>query len=337
MSPFWQYDKTPELDALLALRRSRGKGSVDRENLLAALRDGDKRLLARDCDTFRRNHEALPKCEPSSMHMNLPAITLGTAADFEKCGVDICVLDKSIRDLIPWRKGPFNLFGIYVDAEWRSDRKWNRLAPFLPDLSGKTVVDIGCNNGYYLMKLAALGPSVALGIDPVFRFRFQFELMRKYCPLPNLRYWPLGIEHLAWLPGQFDLALCMGVLYHQRSPLDSLRNLKLCLGENSRLILETLVIPGDGETCLSPQATYAKMGNVHFIPTRRTLLGWMRKTGFKQPEIIDENHTSTDEQRLTEYCPPPAQTLADFLMPGDPTRTVEGYPAPLRVIITAQT
>ncbi len=337
MLPFWLYDKTSEVDGLIGSRRAGDKGPVDREALLTAIRDGDKRALARDCETWRRNHENLPDIAPTVTRLDLPAITLGTITDRQDRQEDYSALVESIRALNPWRKGPFDLFGLYLDSEWRSDKKWDRLAPFLPDLREQTVVDVGCNNGYYLMRLAALGPRIALGIDPVARYRFQFELLRKYNPVPNLCYWPVGIEHLACLPGKFDLVLCLGVLYHQRSPLDCLRILKRSMAGKARLLLETLVIPGDDETCLSPRGAYAKMANVHFIPTRKTLLGWMVKSGFPHAEIVDENITTPDEQRLTEFCPPPAQSLADFLMPGDSTRTIEGYPAPLRVLISAPT
>ena len=49
--------------------------------------------------------------------------------------------DKAARELIPWRKGPFAFGGLELDAEWRSDKKWDRLAGDLPDLKGKIVAE----------------------------------------------------------------------------------------------------------------------------------------------------------------------------------------------------
>ncbi len=43
-------------------------------------------------------------------------------------------LRQCLQTFIPWRKGPFELFGIYIDSEWRSDWKWQRVAPHLSDL-----------------------------------------------------------------------------------------------------------------------------------------------------------------------------------------------------------
>src|SRR5690606_41136565 len=49
-----------------------------------------------------------------------------------------------LMQLTPWRKGPFNLHGVHVDTEWRSDFKWQRLLPHISDLTGRHVLDIGC-------------------------------------------------------------------------------------------------------------------------------------------------------------------------------------------------
>ena len=56
-------------------------------------------------------------------------------------------LDASLRGLKPWRKGPFEIFGIHVDSEWDSSIKWNRLAGNLGSLAGKRVLDIGSSCG----------------------------------------------------------------------------------------------------------------------------------------------------------------------------------------------
>ena len=93
-----------------------------------------------------------------------------------------------------------------------------------------------------------------------------------------------------------------------------------------------MVEGGPGAT-LVPEGRYARMGNVWFLPSCDTLLGWLRKLGFAAAEVVDVNLTSTEEQRSTDWMR--FHSLADFLDPQDPGRTVEGHPAPRRAIITA--
>jgi len=97
--------------------------------------------------------------------------------------------------------------------------------------------------------------------------------------------------------------------------------------------LETLVIEGDVDQCLVPEARYARMGNVWFIPSTDMLLRWLRKLGFKEPALVDVSDTSTREQRSTDWMQ--FHSLADFLDPADHRRTLEGYPAPRRAVLTA--
>jgi tRNA (mo5U34)-methyltransferase len=106
-----------------------------------------------------------------------------------------------------------------------------------------------------------------------------------------------------------------------------------CLATDGQLVLETLVIEGGENECLVPSGRYARMGNVWFIPSCDMLLLWIQKLGFKNVSLVDVNNTSTDEQRSTEWMQ--FHSLAQFLDPQDPDKTIEGYPAPRRAIITA--
>ena len=143
---------------------------------------------------------------------------------------------------------------------------------------------------------------------------------------------PLGIEQLPALEA-FDTVFSMGVLYHRRSPLDHLWQLKDQLAPGGELVLETLVVEGDENTVLVPGDRYAQMRNVYFIPSAAALKMWLEKCGFIDVRIVDACITSTDEQRRTEWMT--SESLADFLDPQDQRKTVEGYPAPLRAVIIA--
>ena len=64
-------------------------------------------------------------------------------------------LQATLMALHPWRKGPYKLFGMHIDTEWRSDWKWDRLLPYIAPLKNRLVLDVGCGNGYHWRMLGA--------------------------------------------------------------------------------------------------------------------------------------------------------------------------------------
>ena len=243
-------------------------------------------------------------------------------------------IDTLMRHLMPWRKGPFSLYGVNIDTEWRSDWKWDRVLPHLSDLSGRTILDVGCGSGYHMWRMIGAGAHLAVGIDPTQLFLCQFEAVRKLLGNDQRAHLlPLGIEQLPALKA-FDTVFSMGVLYHRRSPLEHIWQLKDQLVSDGELVLETLVVEGDENTVLVPGDRYAQMRNVYFIPSAPALKNWLEKCGFVDVRVVDMNVTSTEEQRRTEWMI--TESLADFLDPNDPTKTIEGYPAPLRAVLIAR-
>ncbi|MDU5453768.1 tRNA 5-methoxyuridine(34)/uridine 5-oxyacetic acid(34) synthase CmoB [Pseudescherichia vulneris] len=243
-------------------------------------------------------------------------------------------IDTLLRNLMPWRKGPFSLYGVDIDTEWRSDWKWERVLPHLSDLSGRTILDVGCGSGYHLWRMIGAGAHLAVGIDPTQLFLCQFEAVRKLLGGDQRAHLlPLGIEQLPAL-NAFDTVFSMGVLYHRRSPLEHLWQLKDQLVSEGELVLETLVVEGDERTVLIPGDRYAQMRNVYFIPSALALKNWLEKCGFVDVRIVDVCQTTTEEQRRTDWMI--TESLAEFLDPNDPSKTVEGYPAPLRAVLIAK-
>ncbi|WP_392562311.1 tRNA 5-methoxyuridine(34)/uridine 5-oxyacetic acid(34) synthase CmoB [Orbus sturtevantii] len=238
-----------------------------------------------------------------------------------------------LMSLSPWRKGPFSLYDINVDAEWRSDWKWQRLTPHINNLEGKTVLDVGCNSGYHLWRMIGAGAKFAVGIDPMALFLCQFEAVRKLLGYDQRAHLiPVGIEDMPKL-NAFDTVFSMGVLYHRRSPLDHLYQLKNQLTSNGQLVLETLIIDGKEHQALVPGERYAQMRNVYFIPSIPTLINWLSKCGFKNIDVVDISKTNLEEQRKTEWMT--SDSLVDFLDPNDHTKTIEGYAAPIRAVFIA--
>ncbi|WP_238085039.1 MULTISPECIES: tRNA 5-methoxyuridine(34)/uridine 5-oxyacetic acid(34) synthase CmoB [Pseudescherichia] len=243
-------------------------------------------------------------------------------------------IDTLLRNLMPWRKGPFSLYGVDIDTEWRSDWKWERVLPHLSDLAGRTILDVGCGSGYHLWRMVGAGAHLAVGIDPTQLFLCQFEAVRKLLGGDQRAHLlPLGIEQLPAL-NAFDTVFSMGVLYHRRSPLEHLWQLKDQLVSEGELVLETLVVEGDERTVLIPGDRYAQMRNVYFIPSALALKNWLEKCGFVDVRIVDVCQTTTEEQRRTDWMI--TESLAEFLDPNDPSKTVEGYPAPLRAVLIAK-
>lgn len=242
-------------------------------------------------------------------------------------------LESSLRKLIPWRKGPFEVFGIHIDTEWRSDWKWQRLSHHIAPLTQRRVLDVGCGNGYHCWRMYGAGAQEVIGIDPSPRFVVQFYMLKKILGEVPVDVLPLGIEQLPPGLACFDTTFSMGVLYHRRSPMDHLLELRDTLRPGGELVLETLIIEGHEGASLVPQGRYGKMNNVWFIPSVPTLISWLQKCGFENVRCIDTSHTTQEEQRSTDWMR--FQSLVDFLDPQNPANTVEGHPAPIRAVILA--
>ena len=172
-----------------------------------------------------------------------------------------------------------------------------------------------------------------LGIDPTLISVMQYQVVKRYVGDRNHYVLPLGIEDVPADLACFDSVFSMGVLYHRRSPLDHLLELRGCLRSGGELILETLVVEGGEGTVLMPEGRYAKMRNVWFLPSVPTMMLWLRRCGFKKIECVDINRTSIEEQRQTEWMT--FESFANFLDPDNYTKTIEGYPAPLRAVFVA--
>ena len=299
-----------------------------------SLREQTAQALARgkhgNLETWITAFNQLPKPVNAMLDATGDAVTVAGTID-DRTHAE---LRRTLMAFHPWRKGPFDLFGIAIDTEWRSCLKWDRIAAHVKFRERK-VLDVGCGNGYYGWRMLQAGAKLVVGLDPFLLYVTQFEVIRRYAgSLQSHFVLPVSDTAIPERLAAFDVTFSMGVLYHRTSPIDHLQALWHSLSAGGTLVLETLVIESEQPTVLVPEDRYAKMRNVWFIPSVPMLLLWLNRCGFGDASVIDITRTTSSEQRRTEWMT--FESLADFLDPTDSRRTIEGYPAPVRAVIVAK-
>ncbi|PHO08626.1 tRNA 5-methoxyuridine(34)/uridine 5-oxyacetic acid(34) synthase CmoB [Malaciobacter canalis] len=242
------------------------------------------------------------------------------------------LIQKTAKTLIPWRKGPFKIFGLEIDSEWQSNIKYNLIRPHF-NLKDKVVADIGCNNGYYMFRMLEDKPKRLIGFDPSALTMLQFDFINHFAKT-DIIYEKLGVEHLELYNHKFDFIFMLGVLYHRPDPVGCLKSLAKGLNKNGEILIDTFMIDGEQEVALTPNKRYSKIPNIYFIPTIPALKNWLIRAGFEQIEVLAVTTTTSEEQRKTQWSFD--QSLEDFLDKDDNSKTVEGYPAPKRVYVKAR-
>ncbi|MBA95837.1 MAG: tRNA 5-methoxyuridine(34)/uridine 5-oxyacetic acid(34) synthase CmoB [Rickettsiales bacterium] len=283
-----------------------------------------------DNNATKKFYDQLQVCDVSDGVLSLSEN--GVVCSQLKTGISQQAIDDLAYYLRPWRKGPFQLGDLLIDSEWQSQLKWDRIAADI-NFVDKTVLDVGCGNGYYLYRLVEQKAKFAFGLDPHLLYVYQFLFINSFMPKHNLALLPLGWQDCHALKPVFDYVLCLGVLYHQKDPLVLLASLKRVLNESGTLVIETLVLEGDDDSVLEPVDRYACMRNVYCIPTVSILKQWLLSVGFRCVDVLDISKTTVDEQRSTLWSS--THSLVNFLDSTDDSKTIEGYPAPVRAVVKA--
>jgi tRNA (mo5U34)-methyltransferase len=282
-----------------------------------------------DLPKWRQVLASLPSCDSRTAELTGPVIVAGPDAfppsERER-------VRQLLMQLAPWRKGPFQVGDILIDAEWRSDRKWARLEDAISPLADRRVLDVGCGNGYYALRMRGKGARLVVGADPMLLYLAQHAAIRHFMPRQPVHVLPLRLRELPDT-GSFDTVFSMGVLYHQRAPQEHLDGLRRALRPGGELVLETLILPGSRKEARTP-GRYARMKNVWLLPTLPLLLEWVEQAGFTEVQTVDISTTTKLEQRRTDWMT--FESLAESLDPGDPGLTVEGWPAPQRAVVVSR-
>ncbi len=240
----------------------------------------------------------------------------------------------SLQTFCPWKKGPFELFGVTIDAEWRSDWKWERILPYISSLKNRKVADIGCHNGYFMFRMANQQPELVIGFEPYTKHFWNFQLIQNIVKQKMLAFELLGVEHIHYYPQFFDTIFCLGILYHHTDPIGLLSKMRQALAPKGEIIIDCQGIAGDLPVALTPQKRYAQARGIWFLPTQSCLENWIGRAGFSDINCFFAEPLSVEEQRGTAWAN--IDSLPEFLHPDDPSLTVEGYPAPWRYYAIAR-
>jgi len=271
--------------------------------------------------------DALKAMSKGEIELNEPYISINQNS------LDSEILVSAFKKLLPWRKGPFMFNNLKLESEWQGDLKWKRLQKHITPLKNRRVLDVGAGNGYFTLRMAMEGAKKALGIEPFLLFNYQYAAIKSLIGNEiNAMLLPIRLEEMP-RSAIFESVFSMGVLYHQKSHMEHLLQLKEIMVPGAELILETLVVEGPKGYTLIPEGRYAQMRNVHCLPSIDTLKSWLADANFNNIKVVDISKTSPKEQRRTEWIGDNAASLEDFLDPSDSSLTKEGYPAPTRVII----
>jgi len=271
--------------------------------------------------------DALPK---GKISLKKPYISIN------KDCIDSELLMDALYKLVPWRKGPFMINDVVLKSEWDGDMKWQRITKHIKPLKNKRVLDVGAGNGYFTFRMAMEGAKRVLGIEPFLLFNYQFRAIKSLIESPlNALLLPVKLEHIPKI-AIFDTVFSMGVLYHQKDHMAHLLQLHKMMTPDAELVLETLIVEGPEDYVLIPNGRYAQMRNVYSIPSIKTLKSWLNDANFNNIRVVDVNKTTTAEQRKTSWIGENGASLEDFLDPLDDSLTIEGYPAPTRVIVVCE-
>lgn len=153
-------------------------------------------------------------------------------------------LEKQIRGLGEWFHN-LDLLGIpTAPNHFLGDFpavKWKHIAASIPqDLSGASVLDIGCNGGFYSIQLKRRGAGRVLGIDVDERYLKQARFAAETLGI-KLEFERRSVYEVDQIGGQFDYVFFMGVLYHLRYPLFALDKVITKIVPGGKLVFQTML------------------------------------------------------------------------------------------------
>lgn len=304
---------------------------IERQAILEVRQERQARLFEPPTQRYREAVQAVEDLDSNYFNFSDAVVKVGQADELSSEQKERFY--QSLEAFCPWKKGPFKLFGVEIDAEWRSDWKWQRILPHIHDLKNRKVADIGCHNGYFMFRMAHQEPRCVIGFEPYAKHFWNFQLIQNIVKQKNLAFELLGVEQIHLYPNFFDTIFCLGILYHHTDPVGLLRKMHTALAPQGEIVIDCQGIPGELPIALTPRKRYAKARGIWFLPTQSCLENWIVRAGFREINCFFAEPLSIKEQRRTPWAE--VDSLQEFLHPDNPTRTLEGYPAPWRYYVRA--
>src|SRR3954470_2259844 len=176
------------------------------------------------------------------MSMELDIVSAPASAANTRESLNKTALETQIRELGDWfhnldlhgvMTAPNHFLGDFPNI------KWKHIAGTLPnDLTGASVLDIGCNGGFYCIQMKRRGAERVLGIDVDDRYLNQARFAADQLGL-EIEFQKRSVYDVVNIEGQFDYVFCMGVFYHLRYPLFALDN--IIKKVKGKLIFQTMI------------------------------------------------------------------------------------------------
>jgi SAM-dependent methyltransferase len=195
---------------------------------------------------------------------------------------------KRVKELEPWLQGPFALGGdLVICGAWRTDTRWHGLAPHVPDLANKRVLDVGSNAGYDPFMFKLRGADEVMACEP-FEFYRQMEFLESVYQT-GIKPCRLGWQQLdPELHGSFDIVHCHGVLYHEMHPLALLQRLREMLSEQGTLLFGSMMLDSAelSEYARFVPGSYFGDPTWWWVPGRLAMRWMLEAVGFEVEELF---------------------------------------------------
>jgi len=187
---------------------------------------------------------------------------------------------KKMKELVPWGQNIQLAKDIYTKGPLDVVCRWEFIKNLIPrDLKGMHILDIGCNAGYFSVKMKRLGAQYIKAIDFKHYIK-QAKFLAKVKKCDNINFVVQSLYNLD-SSEKFDLTICLGVLYHLKYPFLALK--KISDVTNKMVILETEVLVNNEDTNKMRfiENSYRNDGTTWWIPGEECLKAMLRSVGFK--------------------------------------------------------
>lgn len=187
---------------------------------------------------------------------------------------------QQIEELSPWGQIIRLTEDLYTPGSLDTEYRWDFMKNLFPkNFKGMKILDIGCNAGFFSLKMKELGAQYVLGID----FQHYINQAKFIAEIKKCKDVEFKVQSVYKLSNtsRFNLTLCLGVLYHLKYPFLALRKISEVTSEMLLLDIEVLVDAEDTDKMKFIEHTYRNDGTNWWLFGEECLKGMLRNVGFK--------------------------------------------------------